>query len=168
MKPIVIDAFDFGRLKEWRDGEVSVAELARLTQECVDNSGMLHWTLSGGTHASGHPQLTMQVSGNVMLVCQRCLKAFEFGIASESVLVLANDEAQADQIEAMLADDSLDVIVGSKTLDVADLIEDEALLAIPQAPKHAECPDQLTAQTVTTGVATGKPSPFAILKNMKH
>ena len=165
MKPIAIDAFDFGRLKEKREGEVPVAEFTRLAQECVDTSGMLRWTLVGGTHESGHPQLVMQVSGTVMLVCQRCLKPFPFSIASESVLVLAHDEAQADQIEAMLDDDSLDVIVGTKALDVADLIEDEALLAIPQAPKHDECPDKATMQVDAAAV---KPSPFAVLKNMKH
>ena len=165
MKPIAIDVFDFGRLKEKREGAVPVAEFARLAQECVDTSGMVHWTLTGGTHESGHLQLVMRVNGTVMLMCQRCLKPFPFSIASESVLVLAHDEAQADQIEAMLDDDSLDVIVGTKALDVADLVEDEALLAIPQAPKHDECPGQAATQVDAAAV---KPSPFAILKNMKH
>ena len=166
MKPLVIDAFDFGRAKDRRDGEVAVANLPRLSRECVDTSGTLHWETAGGTHASGHVQLLMQVSGEVQLVCQRCLRPFGYPIDSASTLVLANDEAQADQIEAMLDDESIDVIVGSAAMNLVDLIEDEALLAIPQAPKHVSCPGPEAAMRAGDGDA--KPSPFAVLKNLKH
>ena len=165
MTAIAIDAFDFGRLKERRDGEIPVAKLPRLMKECVDGVGSLRWELHGGTHEIGYPQLGLQVSGAVNLICQRCLKPFSFEIASKSTLVLAHDEAQADQIEAMLDDDEADVIVGSKALDMADLIEDEALLAIPQAPKHAQCPDQ---PPLTDEIVVSNHSPFAMLKNLKH
>jgi uncharacterized protein len=166
MKPLAIDAFDFGRLKEQREGEIPVAELSRLVQECVDSSGVLHWVLTGGTHASGHPELNLQVTGAVQLVCQRCLQPFSFGIDAESVLVLAHDEQQADEIEASLEDDAIDVIVGSKAMNVVDLIEDEALLAIPQAPKHAACAADNAAGGAENIVV--KLSPFAALKNLKH
>ncbi|MBC7512823.1 MAG: DUF177 domain-containing protein [Herminiimonas sp.] len=166
MKPAAIDAFDFGRGKDRRDGEVAVAELPRLAHECVDASGILRWEIVGGTHASGHPQLVMHVAGDVQLVCQRCLQPFGYPIHSASTLVLAHDEAQADQIEAMLDDETLDVIVGSATMNLVDLIEDEALLAIPQAPKHASCPGAETRVRIDDSDA--KPSPFAVLKNLKH
>ncbi len=166
MKPVAIDPFDFGRGKERRDGEVAVSQLPRLARECVDTSGMLRWEIAGGTHASGHPQLAMQVTGDVQLVCQRCLRPFAYQIESTSVLVLAHDEAQADQIEAMLDDETLDVIVGSATMELVDLIEDEALLAIPQAPKHASCPGPQAPVRIDDSEV--KPSPFAVLKHLKH
>lgn len=166
MKPVAIDAFDFGRGKERREGELAVAELPRLAHECVDASGTLLWEIVGGTHGSGHSQLVMHVSGEVQLMCQRCLRPFGYPILSVSTLVLAHDEAQADQIEAMLDDDTLDVIVGAATMNLTDLIEDEALLAIPQAPKHSSCPD--SGAFIDVGDSNGKPSPFAVLKNLKH
>ena len=165
MSAIAIDAFDFGRLKDQREGDVPVSQLSRLTEECVDAEGTLHWQLRGGTHESGHSQLSLRVAGSVNLICQRCLKPFAFEIDSESTLVLARDEAQADQMEAMLAEEELEVIVGSKALDIGDLIEDEALLAIPQAPKHLQCPDRIA---VADEIIVAKPSPFAVLKNIKH
>lgn len=165
MIAIAIDAFDFGRLKERREGDVPVAQLPRLVKECVDGEGSLHWELRGGTHDSGHPQLSLKVAGSVNLVCQRCLKPFAFDVESESVLVLAHDEAQADQIEAMLGEEDIDVIVGSKTLNMADLIEDETLLAIPQAPKHVQCPGKIE---IADEIIVVKPSPFDVLKNIKH
>ena len=166
MKPVAIDAFDFGRGKDRRDGEAAVAELPRLARECVDTSGMLRWEIVGGTHGSGHPQLVLHVAGDVQLVCQRCLRPFAYPIQSASTLVLARDEAQADQIEAMLDDETLDVIVGSAAMNLADLIEDEALLVIPQAPKHVSCPSGEVV--VKTDDKDAKPSPFAMLKNLKH
>jgi len=110
----------------------------------------------------GHPQLTVSVSASVQPLCQRCLKPFPLEIASEAVLILAKDEDDADKIEAMLDDDALEVIVGGKEMNMLDLIEDEALLALPLSPRHEVCPDasELEAQK------SGKPSPFAALKGM--
>lgn len=166
MTPAAIDAFEFSRLKEQREGEILVASLPRLAAECIDSTGSLHWALAGGTHPSGHPELKMRVNGEVHLVCQRCLKPFGFRIASESTLVLAQDDSHADQVEAALDDDEIDVIVGSKAMSVFDLIEDEALLAIPQSPKHEACFGQGVAASDDTIV--DKPSPFSVLKSLKH
>jgi len=164
MSAFVIDAFEFSRLKELREGELAVASLERLAAECVQPSTSLQWALQGGVDAVGHPQLTMSVNGVVKLRCQRCMGPLEFTIASESVLVLAKTEAHADEIDEALADDSIDVIVGSKALNTLELIEDEALLAIPLAPKHEICPDGTTADEL---VSAKKPSPFDVLKNIK-
>ena len=170
MKQFAIDAFDFGLARERCDGALPVTAMPRLVPECVDASGTMLWSLTGGTHASGHPQLALTVSGAVQLVCQRCMQPFEYWIDANSVLVLARDDVQADQIEEMLDDDSLDVIVGSAALNVMDLIEDETLLALPQAPKHVECPSNVLSAISSAGDALGaaKSSPFAVLKNLKH
>jgi uncharacterized protein len=170
MKPILIDAFDFGRQKLHRDGEVAVLELPRLASECVDPSGTLQWSVDGGAHATGQVQLLIRVSGPVQLMCQRCMQPFAYAIDSESVLVLANDDAHADQVEAMLDDDTIDVIVATHDMTLADLIEDEALLALPQSPKHARCPGQVSvnSEAVDAPRMADKPSPFAVLKNIKH
>jgi uncharacterized protein len=165
MNAFVIDVFEFCRLKERREGEIAVADLPRVANELVDNkSGVVRWSLQGGSNAQGHSQLALSVSGTVRLMCQRCLTPFEFAIASESMLVLAPDEDSADEIEALLADESVDVIAGSRNFDIRQVIEDEALLTIPLSPKHEACPDQLApAATKEENV-----SPFAVLKNLKQ
>ncbi|GAC1408283.1 MAG: hypothetical protein NVSMB6_07060 [Burkholderiaceae bacterium] len=80
--------------------------------------------------------------------------------------MLAHNDAHADQIEAMLDDDSVDVIVGSASLNIMELIEDEALLALSPAPKHEECPPE--ALPAGVGLGATKLSPFAVLKTLKH
>lgn len=166
MNAFVIDAFEFCRLKERREGEIAVSDLPRLAKESVDEFGSMRWSLQGGKDSLGHPQLTLSVAGTVQLICQRCLTPFAFDIESESVLVLASDDASADAIDALLDDDAVEVIVGSRNFSILELVEDEALLAIPASPKHVVCPERL----VTTGTSKDaeKVSPFAVLKNLKQ
>lgn len=163
MNAFVIDAFEFCRLKERRQGEISVANSVRLSGECIDKSAVLSWLIEGGTSSLGFAQLTLSVSGPVALLCQRCLTPCVFDIASESTLILAKDDVHADEIEAMLDDDTIDVIVGSKALDILALVEDEALLAMPLSAKHEVCPD-LAALDALNGAR--KISPFDVLKRL--
>lgn len=165
MNALLIDAFEFCRLKERREGEIPVADMPRLAKESVDHAGVLRWTLQGGKDKLGHPQLTVSVAAPVTLICQRCLAPFVFDIASESVLVLAPDEASANEMDALLEDEAVETIVGSRDFNVAELLEDEALLMIPVSPKHEVC-DPLP---VSEGaVSDEKVSPFAVLKNLKR
>jgi len=167
MQAIVIDAFSFCQLQERREGSILIADLPRLSAESASNGGALDWSLTGGMDKMGHPQLTLTVAGAVQLMCQRCLTPFAFDIDSESVLILAKTEDDADEIEALLEDDEVDVVVGSKAFNVMDLIEDEALLEIPQSPKHAVCPkDSPEAVAVEAHANSKKESPFAVLKNI--
>jgi uncharacterized protein len=164
MNASVIDAFEFCRLKERREGNFVVTNMHRLAEDTLDKSGTIHWSLQGGSNCLEHPTLKLSVSGTVQLMCQRCLKPFSFDIDSESTLVLAEDEESVDAIDALVADDTVDVIAGSKSLNIAQLIEDEALLALPLSPKHSVCPDQAKKDI---SESERKTSPFAILKSVK-
>lgn len=162
MSNTTVDAFAFCRLGEQREGATPVAALTRLSEEAADPSGEVRWSFHGGRHPKGFPQLSMAVEGEVSLVCQRCLLPFSYAFATQSLLVLAGDEADADATEETLDDESVDVIVGSAALDLLQLVEDEVLLAIPLSPKHAQCPDGSSAP-----VPEKPDSPFAVLHQLK-
>lgn len=164
MQAFVVDAFDFSRQKQERSGETAVADMARLSAELIDDSGLLKWSVRGGVEVQGHPGLTLEVSGPVHLRCQRCLGVLDHDIDSRSVLILAKDEESADALEEQLDDDSLDVIPGSRTMDMAVMIEDEALLALPLSPRHDVCPEPSVMDTLPQ---ERPDSPFAVLKNLK-
>lgn len=139
-----------------------VAEMSRLNKDCADHSGEIAWAVDGTTSMQGYPQLTLSVSGTVQLMCQRCLTPYAFEMDAGTVLMLGKDDEHADEIEELLGDESIDVIVGSRTCDIRDLIEDEALLALPQVPKHDKCPDNKLLDVLKSE----KPSPFAGLKDL--
>lgn len=158
-----IDLFEFCRHQQQLTGQVPVGDLARLSAELADRHGELAWSLQGGQHETGAAQLTLQIAGQVSLICQRCLTPYAQNLASTSVLVLARTEDEADETEARLDDDSIDVIVPSSLQDVMVLVEDEALLALPLSPRHETCPDN-AAPEVSNDKAE---SPFAVLKKLK-
>ncbi|MEN3278515.1 MAG: hypothetical protein V7631_4305 [Massilia sp.] len=163
MSAFVIDAFEFCRTNGYREGVTPVSEMTRLAADCANDSGEIAWSIQGGSTPQGYPTMTLSVAGPVQLVCQRCLAPFDYHIDSSTQLVLGRDDEEADQFEEILDDDSIDVIVGSHTADLLQLLEDEALLALPQAPKHQVCPDT----TLLDGLKSEKVSPFAGLKNLK-
>ena len=171
MQALVIDAFSFCQQQEHREGNILIADLHRLSNECANTLGSLSWSLNGGTNRLGYPKLVLSVNGKVQMMCQRCLTIFAFEIDSEQELILAKNEENADEIEALIEDDEIDVVVGSKAFNIMDLIEDEVLLAIPQSPKHAVCPDVEFDSSVSTvaaieAEASIKESPFAVLKKI--
>ena len=163
MNKFIVDAFEFCRLNELRDGVIAIAEMPRLTAESPTDQRSINWSIVGGADQVGHAQLTVVVKGVISLICQRCLGAVDFQIESSSTLVLAHSEQEADEIEALLANDAVDVVAVDKKLDIAELIEDEILLAIPQSTKHAVCP----TDAITVLDAAKKPSAFAALKDLK-
>ena len=163
MSAFVIDAFEFCRNNGHREGVTPVVEMPRLAADCADKSGEIAWAIDGGQTRQGYPMLTLSVSGTVQLVCQRCLTSFPYAIDSSTVLVLGKDDEEADEIEEILDDESIDVIVGSHAADIRQLLEDEALLALPQAPKHEVCPDT----KLLDAIKSEKVSPFAALKSLK-
>ena len=162
MSSTIVDGFAFCRGGEQRAGATPVTEFARLAAETANPSGAVRWSFQGGRHPEGLPMLSMTVQGEVRLICQRCLTPFSQPIESQSRLVLAADEVQAEQIEERLEDENIDVIVGSTTMDLLMLVEDEALLSLPLSPRHEVCPEgaQLTVDSKLE-------SPFAILKKLR-
>lgn len=163
MSAFVIDAFEFCRNSGYREGVTPVADMTRLAADCADPSGEITWSIQGGQTRQGYPSMTLSVAGTVHLVCQRCLGPFAYHIDSSTMLVLGKDDADADEIEEVLDDESIDVIVGSHEADIRQLLEDEALLALPQAPKHEVCPDT----KLMDSLKSDKVSPFAALKSLK-
>jgi uncharacterized protein len=163
MSDTTVDTFELSRTGESRSGVAPVARFGRLCAELADASGELRWTIEGGRHAIGLPQLTMEVQGEVKLVCQRCLTPFTHAIATDTVLVLARDDEDADATEQRLDDDSIDVILGDAQQDLLQLVEDDALLALPLSPRHQVCPGD--APVVPQDK---RESPFAALKSLKN
>ncbi len=81
--------------------------------------------------------LRLQVNGVLPLACQRCLEAIHFELDVDSQLELISEDSELSQDE--LEDDTRDFLPVAGELDVAELVEDEILLALPVAPRHERC-----------------------------
>lgn len=156
---IVIDSQTFAREAGTLQGELQIASLTRALDLLADSAGRLAYRIEGRIGALGRAQLQLQVEGVLSLCCQRCLERIEYPIELFSLLEFVNDETELTQEE--LEDDSRDFLPQQKELDVAALIEDEIILALPSVPRHDSCalPD---AEQGSAAV-----SPFSVLTGLK-
>ena len=133
---------------------------ARLSQAAFERRGEVSYAVRGWAESDGKMWLELEASGSLVLQCQRCLEALDwaFSVANRLLLVpegrgLPDDELQEDDWDA--------VSVGSR-LDLAGMVEDEVLLALPIAPRHEEC----RAPAGSDGM--DQSSPFAALAKLRN
>ena len=133
--PAVIDVLEFSRAAQTLSGSLQVVTLKRLEDVLHDREGILEYELRGGPDERARPQVRIKVSGRLHLQCQRCLGLLEYQLHLTNTLLVTQ---QGSKVEGVEDPDAPDTIDENPELDVASLVEDEVLLALPFAPRHAE------------------------------
>ena len=162
-----IDSLDFAANRREISGEIPIAELQRLQDTLETSRGILQYTVRGGVDKQGIHFLNVGVAGQCRLRCQRCLEGFDFPVRLDTRLLL-RDQAGLDELDsdaAGAAEEEFDSILADKHLDVLDLLEDEILLSLPIAPKHASGTCQATDRENLQGAVK---NPFAVLAELKR
>lgn len=165
----VIDSLKFAADGGCVVGRLAVSSLPRLAEMVVDPVGEFECRLSGFRgegELAGKFGLRLQVSGQVALGCQRCLGKVDFECVIDSRLLLI-PEGEAwpeDELEA----EDYDAIPANRELAVAELVEEEVLLALPLVPRHEDCalPDRRSVSEQAVEVERAA-SPFAALAGLK-
>jgi uncharacterized protein len=162
-----LDALGLARSAARVEREFEVARFARLRDRLADLAGRA--TARAEFGLQGHwPVARLDVEADVVLTCQRCLGPMRRRLASESQLVFA------DENEAELPDGFESVGGDPRKLDLAALVEDELLLAVPLIPQHeageaCELPDVAPGKDEEGAAAAEMRRPFAGLKDLlKH
>jgi uncharacterized protein len=150
-----IDGPRFAAEREVVTGALAISDLPRLAEMGCE-AATLRYAVRGGEDADARASLTVEVSGELRLTCQRCLGAFDFPLAVRSVLELAGAQAEIDA-----ADDERDRVLASRAMDVAALVEDEVILALPMVPMHGRC------ETAVARDVRDETSPFAALAGLR-
>jgi uncharacterized protein len=153
------DVFLFARDGRVLEGVLPVSALERLHDLLVTNDGEIAYRLEGFKDKQGNSLLHLQASGNLPLACQRCLEAVSFDLEVDNLLQLVPEGVELSQDE--LEDDTRDFLPVAKSLDVAELVEDEILLALPVAARHEKCGLPGAAKAGERG------NPFAALAGLK-
>lgn len=130
----VIDPMELVRGRKRLQGEFAVAQLDRLKDQLASTAGQIAYVVTGRLNERGEPSLRCELRGNLGMQCQRCLEPMDYAFATTSDLLLVENESALQEDEM---DESDRVLAGSE-LDLKELVEDEILLALPMAPRHAE------------------------------
>ncbi|MCL1860486.1 MAG: YceD family protein [Proteobacteria bacterium] len=162
--PRIVDVFRFAANSGALEGEVPVARLGRLSDQLAADEGLVCWQLSGSLDAEGKPRLDLVMNGRLVLRCQRCLGGLDWNLAIRTALLpvrvgqnVPEDELENDEVDAVEVD-------GDDPFDVLSLVEDEIILALPIAPRHADC--GMPEAVGTNGGARGQ-LPFASLAGLR-
>ena len=129
----VIDGLQFARDGGELRGTLGLEQLPRLAESPCKTFGV-GYCLRGGLNRAGKPSLAITASGRIELVCQRCLGSLLIDVDLDVELELCADPDAIAQ-----ADDEVDRVLATREMSVAQMVEDEVILALPQVPKHENC-----------------------------
>jgi uncharacterized protein len=156
-----IDTHEFTRRGDVAEGRVPLAELERLASLLVAHEGVLAWRLAGdselGADGSRRAHLHLALSATLAMRCVRCLERIDVPLDVERDYRLVATEAQAEQED--VDEDEVDLLVGARRFDLAGLVEDEAIMALPPAPRHDDCSAPAAASLEGESVQPEAPAP---------
>ena len=158
-------------------GEIPALEFTRLIASCHRVQDPVHWAFGPDAlgPGPGHPRRRWWLSARVRLecVCERCLEPVALALESRRGFEFFESAALADaRTEQMTAEDeardpalpAVDFLAPEDSASLRGLIEDELLLELPMAPKHADCQAPLTVQSNSSD----RTRPFAGLADLLH
>ena len=148
-------------------GSPPLSPMPRLRESLPAPARQARFHLAFSRDPEGRGLLHGEIEASLVLTCQRCLEALEFPVLATLDLALVSGLDEA----GLLPEDLDPLLVPAEHLRLADLIEDELLLALPQIPRHelGDCPAGgrgWTSEVAGQPVAEG-PHPFAMLGNLK-
>jgi uncharacterized protein len=127
---------EFARLADLRAGfeyEIPVSELPGLPSEWVEVPAVVAATLRF-SRERGVAMVDVGVQGELNGTCQLCLKPLRWPIASQSRVALVASEAEGGELPAELES----FLAPEGRCELAAIVAEEVLLALPIVPQHAE------------------------------
>jgi uncharacterized protein len=150
-------------------GQLPFAKMMRLAEVVENREGSADVVLAFAIDEQGIAHVRGQVRGEVVLICQRCLEPMRLPIDIELDLGIVDSDDGARRLPERY--DPL--VVSGQTLSVAELVEDEILLALPAIPRHEgdACTAAMTAipqkQDDDATSPESAANPFAVLAQLK-
>jgi uncharacterized protein len=167
----VVDTHEFTRRADTAGGSEPAGSMARLVSMLAEPWGDVAWQLSGrsvvGPDGSRRAFLHLDGDATLRLRCVRCLEPVDVAVAVRRDYRLVASESQAEAEDA--DDEEADLLVASRRFDLASLVEDEVIMALPLAPRHADCRlPAVTAEEAPAEPALPTQRPFAGLDALRE
>ncbi|MGV6827541.1 MAG: YceD family protein [bacterium] len=150
-------------------GEIPISSFDRLAPLLADVEGKVSVDLKFFRDGKRRGRVTGGVVGELSLCCQRCLGTTVLPIDLNFDLVLT----QGVEESAQIPDSENYLLIDESQIRMLDLVEDELLLSVPDAPRHedVECIDPVllsTGDETTEPEQPEKENPFAVLQSLKR
>lgn len=141
------------------DGSVDPVSMPRLLEIVTTTPNAIAYRIEFDRDASGRPKMVGCVEGMLPLTCQRCLEGLDWHFDTRFETLVVGRESEAP--------DGQDAVVCSGgRIELEPVIEDEVLLALPNAPVHAR--GSCEAPPIrTTGEPSRRSNPFSALRVLR-
>lgn len=118
------------------DGTVPLARLKRLLPLLapIAAGDVAAFSARFGRDDQGQVTIDLRVEAALPLVCQRSMEPYREPVRRRSLLAVIEDRAQEDTLPGHYEP----VLVEHGRLALAELVEDELLLALPEVPRNPE------------------------------
>jgi uncharacterized protein len=144
-------------------GTLPLAALRRLRGSLAADDGDVRYTIEFGKDALGISFLALHAEAGLPLLCQRTLEPFVHAVAIDQRLGLIAEESE----EAALPAGYEPLLVAGGELNLAEVIEDELILALPVVPLKPGAPLEWIDRVSGAAPDNARPNPFAALETLK-
>ena len=151
-------------------GQTTVAALSRLAEFRDSQDSVVHVRLCFEQDQDGHFCVHGEVSTVLHMQCQRCLETVAREVRALPHLAVVWSEDQVSALPRYLDP----WLVSDERMPLAELLEEELLLALPLVAMHEECPRPLHNPAAlededmrAEGPAADADNPFAVLERLK-
>lgn len=165
--PERVDASRMVQARRSFQGKLPLASFERLRgslaalEEGASVEGEADYDLDFGRDELGVAYLAVRVDADLPLTCQRTLEVYRQPVHVDQRLGLISEESE----EAALPPGYEPLLIGEGGLNLADVIEDELILALPVVPLKPGVP--LEWHDEEGAAEESEPNPFAELAKLK-
>jgi uncharacterized protein len=164
--PHTVDVFALARTGGAIAGDLPISAADRLASLLARAEGVLRYRVEFALDDRGRPAARLQWSAALSARCVRCggPVALNVGTDARFYFVRTEEELNALPIDPEEPEEAL---LGSRSFDLHALVEDEAILSLPLAPRHARCGDDAHPADEAAQEAERR-YPFAVLAQLKR
>ena len=163
-----VDIFSVSRNHQRIETQVPVKSMPELCAFLCDikDEDVFDVVIEGCDGFKGLPGAILQFSGNVFVPCTRCMKPIEVVVEREVPFLFVLNEVQANRLP-IDEDEEWEIVIGSERMNVAEWVQEEAILSLPNFPRHEDCePPVEIKNEKNEQKEEKKPNPFANLKDL--
>ncbi|MFA7094932.1 MAG: YceD family protein [Gammaproteobacteria bacterium] len=165
-----VDPFRLAEQGRQLRGSVAITGLRRLVPLLRSCVGAVEVELGFGIDAERVSFMQGRIVGELDITCQRCLGSMTLSVDFEFLLGMVRSEAEGDRLPSRYEP----LLVESALISLADVVEDELILALPIIARHADTescmtpvPGSAAAGQGDDDVSAAKENPFAVLSKLK-
>jgi len=156
-----VDVLELARDGSSVEGEIEAAALVRLAALLAAPMGRIRYRLQGRIDDQGRSGVILRLDGRLGLHCDLCGAPLEWPLAESDGFFFVDSEEQLGALP--ITADGDEPLLASHRFDVQDLVEEQAILALPISPRHPACEARPPAEPQDAGSR-----PFAVLAALKR